>query len=211
MTQLCQYRGVLTRTHSITASQVLQNLPFLEPFLHTLDVIEKGSVNRPLLVSCHRHRHHRSLKARACLRTAKTSTWGKAMIWFYLSTSQGFSHGSSFSVLWQGWSTHGRSRPSNGSYGELVAVILLWISEKWRTGLNIQKRWGPGGTAWMVFQPSSVCFPAGVLSALFRHCFYRGKWCSGQCSSSPTGGRRLDRKWRRSAIGGWSFASRCWF
>lgn len=62
----------------------------------------------------------------------------------------------SFSVLWQEWFIHGRSRHLRGCYGELVAVILLWISEKWRTGLNIQKRWELGGTAWKVLHPSNV-------------------------------------------------------
>lgn len=59
------------------------------------------------------------------------------------------------------------------------------------------------------FKPLNVCLPPpmGVLAALW--CFYRGKWCSGQCSSFPTGELRLDRKWRKSVTGGWSFTSAC--
>lgn len=50
------------------------------------------------------------------------------------------------SVLWQEWSTLGRSPHLNGCYGGHVAVILSWISEKWRIGLSIRTRWELG--AW---------------------------------------------------------------
>lgn len=44
----------------------------------------------------------------------------------------------------------------------------------------------------------SRCFTTAVCS--FSIC--RGKWCNGPCSSFPSGEIRLDRKSRRSAIGG---------
>lgn len=71
------------------------------------------------------------------------------------------------------------------------------------TSRNGRKWEGRGGGFWT----TECVFPMAVLAALYCHCFYRGKWCSGQCSLFPTGEPRLDRKWRRSVIGGQSFVS----
>lgn len=175
----------------------------------------KVSAHSSLPDSSHRRHHHLSWKAMACLKTAKTSTWGNVLEKGLLRLSLFFSflhiliHVSFFpSVLWQEWSTRGRCHPLNGCYGALVADISSWTSEKWRTGWNTQKRWELGGKEG--FGTTKCVFPVGVLSAFCCGCFSRGKWCSGQCSSSPTGEHRLDRKWRRFVIGERCFKVQSW-
>lgn len=49
LTQLCQYRGVLTRTHSITASQVPQTRSFLHPFHPTIGGMDRESMKGSFL------------------------------------------------------------------------------------------------------------------------------------------------------------------
>lgn len=91
-----------------------------------------------------------------------------------------------------------------------VMACLSWIYNCWfqgnggptGTSRNSRKWEGRGGGFWA----TEWSFPIGILEALCCHCFYRGKWCSGQCSLYPTGEPRLDRKWRRSVTGGKIFA-----
>lgn len=163
-----------------------------------------------VLDSSHRHHHHLPLKAMACLRTAKMSIWGSVLqkgCWDSLFPFYTFLLISLFSQLC------GRSGPSMEGpiIWKAAMACLSWIYYCWFQGnggptwtsRNSRKWEGRGGGFWT----TECVFPMGVLAALYCHCFYRGKWCSGQCSLFPTGEPRLDRKWRRSVIGGQSFVS----
>lgn len=147
MTQLCQYRGVLTRTHCLTASQVI-NTWFLLRLLFDYCVAVSKLKNK----SSHRHLHHLCWKAKACLITAMMSTSGisRDVLFDFISVWKHYQHTCCLSVLWQEWSIPGRSPRLNGCCGAHVGVISLWISEKWRIHLSIRTRWELKA-AWKLF------------------------------------------------------------